>query len=237
MITAQPFERADLSGAQGFCEIRQWFGRRDFVPRAIENAKPRPTCRAAGRLRVKAPVGRVVVLGTASRAHREAGHRCARPIVGRTGDDRQARTAIGAIQKRVAKAAIGGIEQLGQAVSAGGNVRRNKDCPRFFGVTRLDEELAITTSGTGFPGEMLNAGKRRRLIGERTEEIIERGGIAFDFDQHVADAVLHETGELQPRGEGEDEGPKADALHHPAHGDDAPLHGSTLEFRFFCRMK
>ena len=51
-------------------------------PVAVQQGQRRPAGRAAHRLGVEAPVGRVVVLAGAVGAHGEAGHGGGRPVVG-----------------------------------------------------------------------------------------------------------------------------------------------------------
>ena len=93
---------------------------------AVEQLDARPADGAGVRLRVEAPVAGIVVLGLARRAHREAGHRRRRPVVGHAADDREARPAVRAVDERVAEAAIGRVAQLGEAVVAGRRVRRDQ---------------------------------------------------------------------------------------------------------------
>ena len=67
--------------------------------------QPRPAHEARVGLRVEAAVGGVAVLGRALRAHREVAHRGHRPVVGDVLDDREARSAVGAVDERVARSA------------------------------------------------------------------------------------------------------------------------------------
>ena len=80
--------------------------------------RARPARRARVRLGVEAPVARVVVLGPAGRAHREARHRRQRAVVGDALHDREARPAVGAVRERVAVAPVGRVAQLAQACRA-----------------------------------------------------------------------------------------------------------------------
>ena len=59
---------------------------------------------------------RILVLAPARLAHDEAGHRRQRPVIGHAGDDREPRPAVGAVDERIAVAAVRGIGQLGEAV-------------------------------------------------------------------------------------------------------------------------
>ena len=86
--------------------------------RATSSVTDGPQHRAGVGLGVEAAVGRVLVLGAAGGAHGKAGHRGQRPVVGDAAHDREARPAVGAVDERVAVAAVGGVEQLAQAVRA-----------------------------------------------------------------------------------------------------------------------
>ncbi len=95
--------------------------------RAIRRLQPntRPANPARIRLRVKAPIQRIVVFRLARRAHGELRHRGLRPVIGNPPRNREARPAIGAVQKRIAIPAVRRIEQLAQAIRAGRRVGRN----------------------------------------------------------------------------------------------------------------
>ena len=74
---------------------------------------------------MKAAIGGIVVLRLAGWAHFEARHRGLRAVVGDAARDGEARSAVGAVEERIAVAAVGGIEQLAQTVGAGGRVGGN----------------------------------------------------------------------------------------------------------------
>src|SRR5690606_29090628 len=93
---------------------------------------------ARRRLGVKSAVRRVVVLAVAVRAKRKPGHRRPLAVVGRSGHNGQARSAVRAIEERIAVAAVARIKQLGQTGVAGSDVGRDEyetGRPRF---ARLD---------------------------------------------------------------------------------------------------
>ncbi len=113
VVTAQPLDRDDLSLAQ----------ERDGLPRL--EREPGTAIRAAGRLGVEAAVGRILILAPAGLAHLERGHARVGAVVGDGADDREARSAVGAVDERVAEAPVLRIEKLAQAVVAGGDVGRH----------------------------------------------------------------------------------------------------------------
>ena len=69
--------------------------------------------------------GGIVVLRLAGGAHFEARHRGLRAVVGNAARDGEARAAVGAVEEGIAVAAVARIEQLAQAVRAGGCVGGN----------------------------------------------------------------------------------------------------------------
>jgi hypothetical protein len=86
VVVTEPLDRDDPPG------VRQGGRLGDRVAglvRAVRaQPQPRAAVGAARRLRVEAPVRRVVVLRRAGRAHGEAGHRGERTVVGHVADDR-----------------------------------------------------------------------------------------------------------------------------------------------------
>ena len=125
VVAADPLDREHRSVAQQ----RHRLGER--------HREPRPAGGAAGRLGVEAAVARIVVLGAAVGAHREARHRRVRAVVRDGADDREARAAVRAVDERVAEAAVARVEQLSQAVVAGRDVGRNEGrLPAPFGSRR-----------------------------------------------------------------------------------------------------
>ncbi len=103
----------DRIDATSRCDARA--AARDGAALAVEQPRARPALRAGVRLGVEAAVERVLVLRPAGRAEREAGHRRARAVVGDAAHDREARAAVGAVDERVAEAAVARVAQLGQA--------------------------------------------------------------------------------------------------------------------------
>ena len=96
---------------------------------AVHSLAPRnmrPALKAGIGLRMKAPVERVSILCGAGGAHRKVIHRRGRSVIGQRADDGKARPAVGAVDKRIVIAPIGGVEQLTQAIVTGGDIGRNE---------------------------------------------------------------------------------------------------------------
>lgn len=81
-----------------------------------------PAVKAGIGLRMKAPVKRVAILCSALGAHRKAIHRRGRSVIRQRPDDGKARPAVGAVDKGVVIATVGGVEQFAQAVVTGGDI-------------------------------------------------------------------------------------------------------------------
>ncbi len=130
-----PVEQARHRGRQrviALCDGRRRAGGPPGEPRAAGGA-----CHGLG---VEPAVGRVAVLGIAGVAQRERAHRRLGPVVGELVDDRGARPAVGAVGERVAVAPVRRVEQLAQAVVAGGDVGREQAVGRRGGHALVDRE-------------------------------------------------------------------------------------------------
>ena len=82
---------------------------------------------------MKAAVEGIFVFFAAMRAHLEVLHGGVGAVIGDIGDNRKARAAVGAVGKRIAVAPVGRVEDLLEAVGAGGDIRGNKLVFPFFG--------------------------------------------------------------------------------------------------------
>ena len=102
-------------------------------------------------LRVKPPIERVGILCGAGGAHGKAIHRGGRSVIGQRANDGKARSAIGAVDKGIVKASVGGVEQLAQAVVARGDVGRDE---RRVGslILRRHNAKALLVSGVPVAG-------------------------------------------------------------------------------------
>lgn len=72
-------------------------------------------------------IERIVVFAVAFRAHRKSFHARRRAVIGQVFDDREPGSAIRAIGEWVSIPAIGRIEDLLQAIGAGGDVRQHEN--------------------------------------------------------------------------------------------------------------
>ena len=120
----QQLNTAVDNGVAGLARGADGQRRGGFVGLAPRNV--RPAIKAGIGLRVKPPVKRVAILCGTGGAHGKAIHRGGRSVIGQRPDDGKARSAVGAVDKGIVKASVGGIEQLVQAVVARGDVGRDE---------------------------------------------------------------------------------------------------------------
>ena len=145
----------------------------------------RPAVGAGVGLGVEPAVGGVVVLRLAAGAHPEPGHGRRRPVIGHPADDREPRAAVGAVDERVAVAAVVRIEQLVQAVAAGRRVRRDRG-PGDAARRALDDlEPGMADRLAFLAQHAVDHGQRRRLVSQAHDEPVDHRVVALDLDQHA----------------------------------------------------
>ncbi len=190
----------------------------------------RPAAGAARGLGVKPPVRRVVVLVGARHAHRKPGHGGERPVVGNVADDREPRTAVGAVDERVAEAAVGRVGQLAEAVGAGSGVGGDERVPGPSDWTGHDREPRCPSGGRGGVRDPFDL-RERRPVAQRGDELRHVPARPFDLGEHPVDVVAHMPGEPEPSSERVHERPIPDALNHtldPHHPTNAFVHPPSV---------
>ncbi len=216
VVAAQPLDRdyPPLSKV-GQSSLQRLFPmcRRGSVPRSPV-AELRTAVRARHGLGVEAAVGRVAVLRLARRAERKLAHAGPGPVVRQIFDDRGPRAAVGAVGERVAIPPIGRVEQLAQAVVAGGDVGRKEAFGRGDGLALLDlEPRASGDLALCLPDQdLLHAGARRSVRQESTGEGLDRILRPGDLDLDLAGSIHDRAVESELSGKTPDERPEADAL-------------------------
>ena len=183
----------------------------------VEQRDRRPAVRAGVRLRMEAPVARVLVLGLAGRAHAELRHRRERSVVGDTADDREPRAAVGAVDEGIAKPAIAGVEELPQASLAGRRIGRDR-CVSDVAVRALADREAAGARRLELLGrDALDRRERWRVGSETIEEPGDVGVGPLDLQENAVGVVEHEAAEPELAGQPVDVRPKADALDRAVH--------------------
>ena len=123
--TCSEHRRAPLDDGVA-CLARRANLRRGVVCRALAPGDMGATGKAGIGLRVEAAVGGIGIFGGAGGTHGERAHRRVCAIVGKRIDDGEARPAVGAVDEGIVVAAVAGVEELAQAVGAGGDIRRDE---------------------------------------------------------------------------------------------------------------
>ena len=201
-----------------------------FRPGGVEQPQPGAAGRAAYRLSVEPPVGRIGVLGRAVGAQPEPRHRGQRPVVGDVAHDREPGTAVRAVDERVAEPAVSPIGQLGQAVGAGSGVGRHQRLTASARVARRDRESGRPVRRQASGPHRLDPRQRRRVALERRQKVAHAAGRSLDLDEHAGRVVAHVAGQPQPGGKRVDE--RAEA--HPL--DDALDLDQRADTRFHSRI-
>src|SRR5436190_4274713 len=166
----------------------------------------------------------IVVLAQTGRTHLEIRHGGVSPVIGSGAHDGEARPALGAVDERIAVAAISWIEELAQTVRAGGDIGRYEGTA---GTDRAvgDDELPVAPGLLQHRAHGLDTGEGGRFVSERVHKTIEFLGAAFRLHDHALAVVEDEAGQAAAFGQAVHEGPKTHALHDAANLKTAPLQG------------
>jgi hypothetical protein len=168
------------------------------VAELIQQPYPWSTGRAGVWLGVKAAVGGIVVLTPALRAHLEAGHRGRVPVVRNRAGYGEAGTTVGAVGERVAVAAIPWVEDLPQALFAGGDIWRYEGPPPEALPALLDPETPLAQRCERTPGNGLHDCERRGFFLYPAQEEVQPFGVALHLDVDSLGVVADQPGEPVP---------------------------------------
>src|SRR6266567_4359684 len=125
MKSTDAFDRHHLAIDQPVDASGDRIVRDDRISVSTDEPDMRTTVPAGVGLGVEAAIQRVVVLPLALVAHREGRHRGLRAVVGNAARDREPRTAVGAVQKRITITAIARVKQFAEAIGASSRVCGN----------------------------------------------------------------------------------------------------------------
>jgi hypothetical protein len=122
-------------------------------------------------LGVEAAIGRIAILARAIVAQGEFLHRGISPIVGQRFDDREARSAIGAVGKGITETPIVRVEDFAQAIVAGRDIGQNERAfPTLIGAFS-DLKPCVTNGIELRRSAALNDGARRFFLAQPAREI------------------------------------------------------------------
>ena len=223
----RPAEQRTRGGLDGVARARVG----QLAAAGVGEPHPRPTLGARVGLSVEAPVRRVLVLRAAGGAHLEAGHRRMRAVVGDVAHDREARAAVRAVGERVAKAPVGRIEQLGQAVGTGRAVGADRGARLAARRALADREAALAELLDLLGDDPLDRRERWRLDRKPREEALHRLGRRLDLDHHAARVVQDVAGDTELAGEPVDVGAKSDPLNGSLDPRPDPAHAGASRGR------
>ena len=132
---------------------------------------------------------------------------------------------FGAVRERIVIAPIGRVVDLGEAIGAGREVRRDRDVRIGRRGARDDREPGRRSSNAiGSASMSIDDGGRgaRGVVSQPLDERVERAGGAEGFDRHAGGVVPHAAGHRRGLRHAIDPRPEADALHGALHPDAAP---------------
>ena len=179
----------------------------------------RTACPAGVWLGVESSIQRVVVFGLTLGTHREHRHRGLRAVIGNAACDGKARSAICAVEKRIAITAVGWIEKFPEAVVTGCGIRRDAGANATKDFACDDAKTDLGRRRDLFGHDRVDAGQGRSLGSEPLEKNFDAGPAPFELYDDAVSIVADEPGELLFCGEAKHERAKTDTLNHTAHPD------------------
>jgi hypothetical protein len=189
----------------------------------INQQNPGAANRTGIRLCVESAVAGIVVFRLAVGAHLELAHRSFRAVIGDVLNDAVARSAIGAVSKRIAEAPIAGVREFPPAIVAGRNIGRNEDRFEVSFDAFADRKLCFTQLLNVPSGNTRNFSQRRRFTDEVLKKIGKWDVRAFRFNQNAVRRVEHEPGQVKSARQVVDERAKTHSLHDSSDMDSFSL--------------
>ena len=215
---AEPFHGDDRARPQQLRGVHDRIAF-DRLSRPIHELEPRSARRTRDRLRVVAAVPGILVFAATVRTHLESSHRRVPSVVRQRGDDREARSAVRAVDEGVGEASIRRIEQLLEAAGAGRSVW-GRQAGAGVGVDRwVDGEAGMATSRGRRRLDGLDECERRCLGSDRRRERVERIGGRLRVDRDPAAVVADPARDPEPDREAGHERSEPHPLHDPANLD------------------
>ncbi len=174
----------------------------------------RPANRACVWLCVKTAVLRIGVLGGAVGTHGKFVHYRKRSVIRQLAHNSKSRSAVGAVGKRIAVAAVGGVRDVTAAVGTHGHVGRYRS--RVFAVTAADGDFKLPLADQRGPfhpkGFNNRAGWR---FGFEVRNKRHYGAFTpFGLDKYALRAVKHKPAHSVRHGGAVHKRTEAYSLHH-----------------------
>ena len=147
-------------------------------------------------------------------------------VVGQRAGQRVARAAVGAVDEGIAVAAVGRVEQFGQAVRAGGGVGRDAGLHRARAAgAGCWKAASASSAGVARVSSASTRASGGASLFRRCSTALQRLLRPLHLDVHALRVVAHPAGQAQFLRQAIDEGPEAHALHDAAHADRAAFDG------------
>ncbi len=150
-----------------------------------------------------------------------------RTVIRDAARDRESRSAVGAVQKWIPKAAVGGIEQFAQAICAGRCIGGNAgaDAPEHFACN--DAESALTGGFQVASKDGIDSRKWRHFQTQPFKKRRDAPGLTFDLDGHSVGVIADGTRQLLFHRKAVNKRPKSDTLHHASNEHSTSLENSV----------
>ncbi len=194
---SQALERDDRSAGH-YSRRTLYRVSREFDTSSVGPPETWTACRTCIRLRVKAPVCGVLILPSAGIAHLEAAHGRQRPVVRDVFDNREAGATVRAVGERIAIAAIGRIEDIGDAFGAGRRIGSDGLIVAIDRAARNDAKAPLPPRIERRRLNCVDTRQARRLGAQRTCERVEHRAAALNFDHHAPRRVADPAVEPEP---------------------------------------
>ncbi len=185
------------------------------VARVVPQLQMRPALRASVGLSMEAAVQRVFVFLTAPRTHCERLHGSVRAVVWQCLDNAVARSAVGAIGKRVAVTPVVGVKHLAKAIGAGSDVGQDERTFLACFLAVSDFKACVTGGVQHGLFQTLDEGTRRSFGLQSPDKMLEPCGVAFQFDEHTLSGVQHPAVQVELGRQTVHKRAKSHALHRP----------------------
>ena len=123
MITAKSLDRQNVALFQEFDRFTDRILCVNLVFEVVEKTNMGSAILTGIGLGMKAPIGGIIILGLACRAHFKMPHRSFGPIIRNIVNDGVTGSAVGAIDKRIAIAPVAGLQEFSQAIVTNRDIR------------------------------------------------------------------------------------------------------------------
>ncbi len=213
--SAQSFDRDNIALFQQVCGFINGIPGAYFPAVTVIQGHMGATCRTGIGLGMKPAVAGVFILGPAFFTHLKMLHGGAGSVIGDIVDDGVARTAVGAVDKRIAIAAVVRVKQFGKAVVADGDIRGNQGIAQRRAVALSDGKIRKTGGTDRFGRNMDNMGKGRFLSDQITGKQVKGKFCPLYVNGYARGGIGNRAVDTAARGQLKYKGPETNPLYNP----------------------